>query len=69
MPDGADKSALAMKVFGKSGMELIPLLNEGSDGITKLTDRARELGLVFDEQAGRNADAFNDGLDELKGAV
>ena len=33
MQDGATKSALAMQVFGKSGAELIPLLNSGRDGL------------------------------------
>ena len=35
MPDGAEKAGLAMKLFGKSGADLIPLLNEGADGLTK----------------------------------
>lgn len=69
LPDGPEKAALALQVFGKSGLELIPLLNAGSDGIKTMTDRARELGLVFDEKAGAQADEFNDKLDELKGAV
>mgnify|MGYP000025146670 FL=1 len=34
-----------------------------------MTDRARELGLVFDNDAGAKADEFNDKLDELKGAA
>lgn len=69
LPDGPEKAALALKVFGKSGLELIPLLNAGADGIQDMTDRARELGLVFDADAGAKADEFNDKLDELKGAV
>ena len=69
MPDGPEQAALALQLFGKSGLELIPLLNSGSDGIKQMTDRARELGLVFDNDAGAKADEFNDKLDELKGAA
>lgn len=69
LPDGPEKSALAMQIFGKSGMELIPFLNAGSDGIAEMTDRARELGLVFDAEAGSKADEFGDKLAELEGAV
>lgn len=58
-----------MQVFGKSGLELVPLLNAGSDGIQTMIDRAKDLGLVFDEDAGAKADEFTDKLDELKGAV
>jgi hypothetical protein len=33
MPDGAEKTAMAMEVFGRSGARLIPMLNKGEDGI------------------------------------
>lgn len=69
LPDGPEQAALALQLFGKSGLELIPLLNSGSDGIKQMTDRARDLGLVFDNDAGAKADEFNDKLDELKGAA
>jgi hypothetical protein len=45
MPDGMEKSALAITFFGKAGMQLIPFLNKGSDGITELTQKAEELGV------------------------
>lgn len=32
MPDGALKSKLAIDLFGRSGLQLIPLLDKGSDG-------------------------------------
>jgi len=38
MPDGLEKTALAAKIFGERiGPGLIPLLNQGEDGITRLT--------------------------------
>jgi len=33
MPDGATKASTAMALFGKSGAELIPLLNSGRDSL------------------------------------
>lgn len=36
LPDGATKAAVAMRLFGRSGAQLIPLLNGGSDALTKL---------------------------------
>ena len=41
--DGADKTAIAMRVFGESGRTLIPLLNSGSDGIEQLTHAPKNL--------------------------
>jgi len=69
MEDGAGKVALAIDLFGRSGMELIPFLNEGRDGLEKLTAKAKELGLVIDEETAAAGDKFNDTLTELKGAV
>lgn len=36
MADGADKAALAQKLFGRGGAQLIPLLNMGGEAISKL---------------------------------
>jgi hypothetical protein len=65
LPDGATKTALAIEVFGKSGRELIPLLNQGSAGIKSLTDEAAKLGLVIDTNTARAAEKFNDDLKRL----
>lgn len=66
MPDGAKKTALAIGIFGKSGADLIPLLNSGSAAIGELRRRAQELGVTFDEKTAAAAGAFNDSLDTLK---
>ncbi|MFN4176420.1 hypothetical protein [Phenylobacterium sp.] len=65
MEDGAGKTALAMAIFGKSGADLIPMLNEGKDGVAALMTEAEQLGLVIDEKTARAADAFNDNLQRL----
>lgn len=51
MPNGAEKNALAMKLFGKSGADMVPLLNKGRDGIAELTAKAKEMGVVLDQSA------------------
>lgn len=50
MPDGIDKTALAMELFGKQGKDMIKVLNLGSDGIKNLEKRADELGLTLNEK-------------------
>ena len=37
LPDGASKSALAVELFGKSGAKLVPLLNQGADGLERFS--------------------------------
>ncbi len=69
MPDGAEKSALALQLFGRSGSELIPMLNLGAQGLEEAMKKARELGLVMSDEDAKASDAFGDRLVELKGAV
>lgn len=69
MPDGAEKSALAVKLFGKSGVELIPFLNQGQAGIEALKLKFKELGLEISGDTARAAEKFNDTLDTVKQAL
>lgn len=69
----AAKTALAVELFGKAGIDLMPMLSEGSAGIKALTDEAKNLGLEIDSKTAASAERFNDNLDKLaafgKGAV
>lgn len=53
--DGPEKAALAMRIFGKAGAELIPILNLGSEEIQRF-------GLNISQDFADKADAFNDQL-------
>lgn len=64
--DGATKAALAQELFGRSGANLIEFLNQGSDGLANMADRAEELGIIIDGQTAQAADEFNDTLGDLK---
>jgi hypothetical protein len=58
MPDGAQKAAAAVALFGKSGADLIPLLNEGAASMEKFTYK------VGEDFAARS-DLFNDTITEF----
>jgi hypothetical protein len=49
MGDGIAKTALAQKLFGRGGAELIPFLNKGREGIEKLKEEALKYGVVLDK--------------------
>lgn len=51
MPDGAQKTALAVQLFGRSGTEMLPFLNQGAAGIQGLEDKAKSLGLTLDDSS------------------
>ena len=55
MPDGPQKTAMAMNLFGEAGIALIPVLNKGEDGLRELTDEARRFGIVVDGDAAKAA--------------
>lgn len=66
MEDGAKKTSLAIDIFGKRiGPELIPLLNEGRDGLDELRKQAQDLGVVVSTDAGKAAEKFNDTIRTL----
>lgn len=65
LPDGAEKSAMAIELFGRSGARLIPLLNSGADGIAALVAQAERLGLVISDTQAAQAEQFNDSLSTL----
>lgn len=66
LPDGAEKTALAVGIFGRAGAELIPLLNAGSQGLREYDELAERLGVRLSTETGKAAEAFNDNLTILK---
>ena len=64
--NATERAALAQEIFGRSGAQLLPLLNEGEAGIKKLGDRAEELGMVLSGKAAQDSERFNDALEDLK---
>jgi hypothetical protein len=67
--DGAEKTALAVNLFGKSGAQLIPLLNSGAAGLEEMKKEAEALGLVLSTDMARSAEAFNDNLTRMGQAI
>ena len=68
MKDGADKTAISMALFGKSGADMIPLLNGGRQAIADAANEARAFGLVVTQESSKAAEQFNDNLTRLMGA-
>ena len=66
MEDGATKSTLAMQLFGKTGAELIPLLNEGRDGLKQMADESDRVGFTLTNRTTDAANAFNDTLTKIQ---
>lgn len=64
-PDGAQKSAIAMQLMGKSGADMIPLLNGGGAALQGMIEQGKLLNPITEEMA-KQAEKFNDALTVFK---
>lgn len=69
LPDGATKSALAIQLFGRSGGEVVQVLNQGGDAIRAFGVEAERLGLVLSNDMVAAGTRFNDSFDRLKATI
>ncbi|SNR95433.1 hypothetical protein SAMN05446037_100263 [Anaerovirgula multivorans] len=66
MEEGAEKAKLANELFGRSGQELMPLLNGAAGSVEEMKQRAEELGLVLGDEAIDAGVLFADTMDQVK---
>ncbi len=65
--DGAGKAADVMKLFGRNGVLLIPLLNDlAHGGFDEVAKKAQDLGIVLSTGAVESARQFDEALTTLK---
>lgn len=68
-----ERNALAMKAFGKSGVDLVPLLIGGSKGVRSLMEEAGRTGQVVTAEQAAAAEKIGDAFERvwasIKGAI
>lgn len=69
LENGADKAAVAQQLFGKSGAQLLPILNGGRQGLQDYADQAERLNLIISRDTAEASAQFNDNLKDLKLAL
>ena len=67
--DGAGKTAIAMDIFGRSGANLIPLLNSGRAGLAEMAQEADRLGITISGNTAQAAERFNDSITRVQAAL
>lgn len=68
--DGAGKAAVSMAIFGKSGTEMIPMLNDlANGGFQNAKTKMQELGLVISADMAKASQDFNDSMERLEMAA
>ena len=61
-----ERAALAQDVFGRSGLKMLPLLKQGSEGIEAFSKEAQDLGFVLDAEATKAAEDFTDAMNRTR---
>lgn len=69
MTDPVERSALAMKLFGRSGGQLVPMLSKGSAELNKFMSEADGLRLVLNAEQLDNLSGFEEGFKRLLGGL
>jgi len=69
MPDGVEKTAVAMKLFGKSGAESIAMLNDLGKNGEEYKKFLKDTGALITTEFAAAADRFNDSLTTMKTAL
>lgn len=60
--NATERDALAMNIFGKSAMDLNPLIAVGREGLADYRDEAHEMGYVLDSETLESLGAVDDAM-------
>lgn len=66
MKNPTEKAIIANKLFGKSAIELKPLLNQSADSVDELRERANKYGMVMSDEAIDASVKLKDTLDAMQ---
>lgn len=69
MKDGAGKAGLAVDLFSRSGLGMIPMLNLGAQGIKDLEEQSYRLGAVLGDVKDQKLLGLDDAFDDVNVAV
>ena len=61
----SDRTKVAMDIFGRSGSDLIPIMEGGASAIRETMKEAERLGLVLSAEEAQRMDEFNDKWEEM----
>jgi len=65
MENETERDALAMDIFGKSGTELNPIIEAGSEALNDFRKEAHEVGYILDDSTLKSLGRTQDAMDRL----
>lgn len=69
LPPGAQQVDAAMKLAGRSGADLIPIIKEANGNFDEFKQKAEALGVVISDNDAKAAHDFKVSMDDLQGAL
>lgn len=67
--DPADRTRAAILLFGRAGADLLPLMEDGAEGIRKLREEAQQIGQSFSRDQLQKLEDLNDAIDRMKSSA
>lgn len=65
MKEGADRNQLSLLAFGRAASNLYPLLKLNREGLAEATEKARQFGLIVDDEAVKSTNKMKQSTGEL----
>lgn len=65
----AERANAAMQLFGRSGLKMLQMVEQGKKGIRELSKEAEELGLTLNMEEANRFEEINDNFTRMKGAI
>jgi hypothetical protein len=69
LPNESEQAAAAIALFGRSGAQLLPLFQQGAQGIAQARAEAEKFGLALTNAQAGNIEAMNDAFTRARAAV
>lgn len=69
IPDAAGRSAAAVALFGRAGAQLLPMFEQGAEGIAAAQAEAERLGLTLTTAQAKDVEEMNDSFTRVQQAV
>ncbi len=66
MNDGAEKTRVEMELFGRTGYQMHAMLNMSAEQMDKVAERAKEMGLIIDDETAAKSAKLNRELKDLE---
>jgi len=65
LKDGANKTQLALALFGRSGADLLPVLSQGSKGLRAMREEGAKLGATLTDEEIMKLDRYGDTIAKI----